>query len=129
KSDSPDPVPTSGNISYSIQVYNDANSTNSGADAASVSFSDPVPANTTLVSVTVPGGWTRTDSVPAGGTGTITATTPSIAAGNSSFITIVVKVDPATALGTTISNTATATSTTPDPDGTNNSGSTTTRVA
>src|SRR2546423_859539 len=93
KSDSPDPVAAGANISYSIQVYNNASTTNSGTPADSVSFSDTLPASTTLVSVTVPGGWTRTDVVAVGGTGTITATTPSLCASCAPDITIVVKVD------------------------------------
>src|SRR5438477_11842568 len=48
KSDSPDPVAQSGNISYSIQVYNNPNTAGSGAQADNVSLSDTLPANTTL---------------------------------------------------------------------------------
>lgn len=129
KSDSPDPVAAGANITYSIQVVNDPSTPGSGVDALSVSFSETLPANTTLVSVTLPAGWTRTDAVPVGGTGTITATTASIPAGTAPALTLVVKVDGPTALGTTITNTASTSSTTTDPNAANNSASTTTTVS
>ena len=54
------------NLTYTIDL------TNAGPDTStSPTVTDAVPAQTTLVSVTTPVGWTRTDSVPAGGTGTI----------------------------------------------------------
>src|SRR5438552_1153259 len=90
KSDSPDPVAAGANISYDVQVYNNPNTANSGTPASNLSFSDTLPANTTLVSVTVPGGWTRTDAVPVGGTGTVTATKASLGAGAVDDITVVV---------------------------------------
>src|SRR5205085_6502729 len=64
-----------------------------------------------------------------GGTATTPATTPASGPATAPTITTAAKADPATPLGTTISNSASATTTTTDPDGTNNSGSTTTRVA
>src|SRR5258705_221313 len=99
KSDSPDPVISGHNITYSITVTN-----NGPIDAACLSLSDAVPANTTLVSVTTPAGWTRTDAVPTGVTGTITFTRPTLAAGASSIFTILVNVNPGPANGTIIRN-------------------------
>jgi uncharacterized repeat protein (TIGR01451 family) len=123
KTDAPDPVIAGNNITYTITVTN-----NGPSDAQSLSLSDAVPANTTLVSVTTPAGWTRTDAVPAGGTGTLTFTRPSLAAGVSSIFTVVVNVTAGTANGTTITNTANVSSTTADPTPGNNSATATTLV-
>jgi uncharacterized repeat protein (TIGR01451 family) len=123
KTDSPDPVQAGSNITYTVTVTN-----NGPSDAQSLSLSDAVPANTTLVSVTTPAGWTRTDLVPNGGTGTLTFTRPTLAGGASSVFTVVVNVNAGTATGTTISNTATVSSTTADPTPGNNSATATTSV-
>ena len=123
KSDSPDPIVPGANITYTL------NFTNGGPDsAANVSVTDATPANTTLVSVTTPAGWTRTDSVPAGGTGTISFTKASVANAEAATFTIVVQVNVGTADGTVISNTANTASDTPDPNTANNAGTTTTTV-
>lgn len=105
------------NISYTITV------TNSGpSDAVNLSFVDAVPAGTTFVSVTTPAGWTRTDAVPAGGTGNITFTAASLAAGApASVFTLVVNANIGLADGTIISNTVTVGSATADPNTGNNS--------
>ena len=123
KTDSPDPVVVGNNITYTITVTN-----NGPSDATSLSLSDAVPANTTLVSVTTPAGWTRTDAVPAGGTGTLTFTNPSVVSGGSSVFTVVVNVTAGTANGTTITNTANVSSATTDPTPGNNSATATTLV-
>jgi uncharacterized repeat protein (TIGR01451 family) len=123
KTDSPDPVVVGNNITYTITVTN-----NGPSDAQSLSLSDAVPANTTLVSITTPAGWTRTDAVPAGGTGTLTFTRPTLAASASSMFTVVVNVTAGTANGTTITNTANVSSTTADPTPGNNSATATTQV-
>jgi uncharacterized repeat protein (TIGR01451 family) len=123
KADSPDPVIAGNNITYTITVTN-----NGPSDAQTLALSDAVPANTTLVSVSTPSGWTRTDVVPAGGTGTLTFTRPTLAAGASSIFTVVVNVNGATANGTTISNTANVSSATADPTPGNNSATETTLV-
>jgi uncharacterized repeat protein (TIGR01451 family) len=123
KTDSPDPVIAGNNITYTITVTN-----NGPSDAQSLSLSDAVPANTTLVSVTTPAGWTRTDAVPAGGTGTLTFTRPTQAASASSIFTVVVNVTAGTANGTTITNTANVSSTTADATPGNNSATATTLV-
>ena len=122
KTDSPDPVTDGSNITYQITV------TNNGPYAAqSLSLSDAVPANTTLVSVTTPVGWTRTDLVPPGGTGTLTFTRASLAASASSIFTVVVNVTAGTPNGTIISNTANVSSAN-DPVPGNNSAVATTLV-
>jgi len=89
-----------GNVTYPITV------TNSGpSDAQSVVTSDTLPANTTLVSFTHNTGPASGATLPAGGTETYT---------------LVVSVNPGTAAGTTITNTANVSSTTPDPVAANN---------
>ncbi len=122
KTDSPDPVNAGSNLTYTITVGNGGPS-----DAASPQLSDLLPPGTTLVSFTVPAGWTRTDAVPVGGTGTVTATAPSLAAGSNAVFTLVVRVN-SNAPGGDITNTATVTTTTPDPNSDNNSATATTTV-
>ncbi len=70
-----------------------------------VVVSDIVPANTTFVSLTTPAGWTA--STPGvGGTGTVSATNPSFAAGGSASFTLTVRVNSSTPDGTILSNVA-----------------------
>ncbi len=118
KADSPDPVNAGANLTYTITVTN-----NGLSDAQTVALSDPLPAGTTFVSFTPPAGWTRTDSVPVGGTGTITATIPTLAAGSGPQVfTLVVNVNANTPAGSTLGNTATVSTTTTDPNPGNDSG-------
>jgi len=120
KTDTPDPVTAGQNITYTITVNN------AGPNPASaVSLSDAIPAGTTFVSLTSPGGWTPT-TPPVGGTGTVTATNPSLAVATPSVFTLVVNVNAATT--GTVTNTATVTSTTPDSNNANNSATATTTV-
>jgi uncharacterized repeat protein (TIGR01451 family) len=125
KTDSPDPVVAGLDLTYTITVTN-----NGPSDAQSVELSDTVPTNTTFVSLTVPAGWTRSDNplVPSGGTGTVKATTPTLAAGASAQITLVVKVGVNTPHNTTLSNTASVLSATTEVDNADNSDSETTTV-
>lgn len=122
KTDSPDPVVATSNVTYTISV------SNAGPDAATdVALSDVTPAGTTFVAFTVPAGWTCT-TPGVGATGTVSCTNPSVASGTSAVFTLVVNVDAGTAEGTVISNTASVTSTTVDPDATDNSATATTTV-
>lgn len=122
KTDSPDPVNAGSNLTYTITVANSGPS-----DAAGPQITDLLPPGTTLVSFTVPAGWTRTDAVPVGGTGTVSATAPSLAVGSNAVFALVVNVSSGLPAGE-ISNTATATATTPDPNSDNNSDTESTTV-
>src|SRR2546429_8085922 len=122
KVDSPDPVNTGSNLTYTITV------TNNGPDpAANTSWSDTLPPGTTFVEpLSTPGGWSC--STPAGGdTGTVTCSNPSFAVGSAVF-TLTVAVAPTVSAGSTLTNTATATSSTPDGNPGNESGTATTTV-
>ena len=120
KVDTPDPVNTGSNLTYTITVNNN------GPDAADASWTDTLPAGTTFVDLSSPGGWSCT-TPDAGDTGTVSCSNPSFAVGSSVF-TLTVAVAPTVAAGSTISNTATATSSTPDGNPGNESGTATTTV-
>jgi uncharacterized repeat protein (TIGR01451 family) len=114
KSDSPDPVATGGNITYTISV------TNAGpSNAASVSLSDTIPASTSFVSMTPAAGWS------CSGTSTISCSIASMAPGIASFQLVV--HTGFGAAGTTVSNTATVSSPT-DSNTANNSATASTTV-
>jgi uncharacterized repeat protein (TIGR01451 family) len=102
------------NITYTVTLTN-----NGPSNAASVSLTDAVPANTTFVSESQTTGPTFSCTPPAvGGTGTITCTIASLAPGSATF-SITVHINPG-AIGAVISNTANATTTTTDPNPGNN---------
>ena len=109
-----------GNVSYALAVTNGGPS-----DAQAVDLSDTLPANTTFVSMAQNSGPAFGLTTPAvGGTGTAHATIATMAAGASATFTLVVKVNAAAALGSTINNTASIATTTADPVVGNNSSST-----
>ena len=108
---SPNPVAAGNNITYTQTV------TNSGpATAASVTFTETLPANTTSVSLSGPGTWSCN-------LGTLSCTIASLAANSAGTFTFVVKVNTTVASGSTITQTDSVTSTTGDPDLGNNSAS------
>jgi uncharacterized repeat protein (TIGR01451 family) len=124
KSDSPDPVTAGEDITYSITLNNEGPS-----DAQSVTLSDVIPAGTTFVSFTQDSGPDFDCAVPTvGGTGTVSCTIATLAAGDSASFTLVVNVDASTFDGTTITNTVLVFSNTTDPDHTNNEAIATTTV-
>jgi uncharacterized repeat protein (TIGR01451 family) len=97
-----DPVIAGTNLTYTITL------TNIGpVPADNVSWSDTLPAGTTFVSLTEPGGWTC--SAPEEGTGgVVSCSLASLGVGSAAF-TLIVAVDPSAADGTVLSNTADAT--------------------
>ena len=114
KTDSPDPVFVGNNLTYTLAFAN-----NGASDAQNATITDTLPSGMTFVSASAAGGWVAT--TPAvGGTGTVTFTKTTSAAGETSNFTIVVAATPASA-GSTISNTATTSSDTTDPTPGNNS--------
>jgi uncharacterized repeat protein (TIGR01451 family) len=115
---SPNPVTAGNTITYTQSVTN-----NGQAAASTVSFTDPIPANTTLVSLAGPGTWTCT-TTPAPPTCTIT----SLAANTTANFTLMVTVNAGVATGT-ITQTDSVTSSTGDPNSTNNSATASVGVA
>lgn len=118
KSDSPDPVVTGSNITYTIAVTNNGPDPDPGA-----TFTDIVPAGTTFVSLTSPGTCT---TPPVGSTGTVACSLGALASGGSVTITLVVNVNAAP--GATITNTATASGMSSDSNPGNNSATANTAV-
>jgi uncharacterized repeat protein (TIGR01451 family) len=120
KTDSPDPVVISNNITYTLTVTN-----NGPSPAAGIVINDPLPANVTFVSVTAPAGSTCT--TPAvGGTGTVNCALPGMLASGANVAIMIVVQAPATA--GTVNNTATVTSAITDPTPANNSATAVTTV-
>ena len=117
----PASVVAGNNLSYTITVTNTV--TNNGAsDAQNVVLADPLPPNTTFVSEAQNTGPAFVCTTPpVGGTGSVSCTIATLAAGASATFTVELKVDANTANGTTISNTATIASATADPTPGNNS--------
>jgi uncharacterized repeat protein (TIGR01451 family) len=111
KTDSPDPVTTGNDLTYTVTV------TNHGPDTAtSVTVTDNLPTGTTFVSCSSTGG-----GVCGGSGNNRTVAFASLASGESETITFVANVNCSVADGTGISNTATVSAFTPDPDLSNNS--------
>jgi uncharacterized repeat protein (TIGR01451 family) len=119
--DSPDPVIAANNITYTQVLTNPGPS-----NAANVTFTEAIPANTNFRSFTPPVGWTC-NTLVVGGTGTLTCTIASLAPGSTNF-TLAVQVNPGTPSGTTITDTVTASSAT-DTNTANNTATSTTTVA
>ena len=117
--DSPDPVNTGSNLTYTVTVNNIGPDT-----ATNASWTDTLPTGTTFVSLPDVGGWSCT-TPEAGDSGTVSCSNPSFAVGSSVF-TLTVAVASTVAAGTTLSNTAS--STTPDGNPGNNSSTATTTV-
>ena len=121
--DSPDPVTAGTNLTYTIQVTNNGPST-----AANVSLSDTLPAGTTFVSLSTPGGWSA--SAPAvGATGSVSLTKAAVAPAETASFTLVVQVAAAVANGSTITDTVSASTTTAELSSANNSATATTTVS
>src|SRR5262249_29352396 len=120
--DTPDPVVAGNNLTYTIML------TNNGPDRKrDVNVIDTLPANTTFVLFAAPVGWTTTTPA-AGSAGTVAASLASLDSGLPATFTLVVKVAPGVAGGTTISDTASATTATNDPFSGDNAATATTTV-
>ncbi|MDX6611940.1 MAG: hypothetical protein QOD75_1126, partial [Blastocatellia bacterium] len=116
KTDSPDPVTTGFDVTYTITVTN-----NGPATAQSVLVTDNLPGTVTFVSCSSTGGGV------CGGTGNNrTVSFTSLASGASAEISLVATVNGAA--GSTIDNTATVTAATSDPNAGNNSANAATTV-
>lgn len=108
----PNPVPAGDDLTYTISVVKAGPTAGLG-----VALSNAIPANTTFVSFVAPSGWTVSNPA-VGGTGTVAAHIVSLSTGSAVF-TLIVHVDPATAEGTYIINTANVSATNrnnPDDD-------------
>ncbi len=113
KADTPDPVVTGNNLTYTMSVTNDGPST-----ATNVVLSDTLPAGVTFGSVTSTVG-TGTQAA-----GVVTVNIGTLAPAASATVTLIVGVNANAAA--TLSNTATVTATETDTDPTDNSATTTT---
>jgi uncharacterized repeat protein (TIGR01451 family) len=95
---SPNPVQVGNNLTFTQVVTN----TGSAATTGTTTFTENTPANTTLVSITPPAGWTCTAFPP-----TCTYTTAGgIAAGSSGTFIVVYKVTGGTSISDTVTVTA-----------------------
>jgi uncharacterized repeat protein (TIGR01451 family) len=110
KTAAPEPVNAGNNLTYTITAANAGPS-----NALTTILNDTLPAGTTFVSLTSPGGWScTTPAVGAGGT--VSCGNASVAIGNAVF-TLVVNVGASVSGGTVIANTATvASAATSDPN-------------
>jgi uncharacterized repeat protein (TIGR01451 family) len=122
-SGSPSPLVAAGsNITYTQVV------TNNGLSAAdNATLVATIPANTTLVSLAAPAGWSCLN-VGLGATGNVVCTNSDMAAATSGTFTMVVKVTAGTANGTVIGQTVTVGSSALDPNSANNTASVSTIV-
>ena len=121
--DTPDPVTAGANLTYTITVSN-----NGPSSAVSPSLSDAMPADSAFVSLASPAGWSCT-TPPVGGTGPISCSAASLAAGANDVFTLVAQVGASIPAGTSLTTTATVASSTPDGNAGNNSALATTTVA
>ena len=111
----PDPITAGTDATWSVTV------SNAGPSAAvNVVVSDLLPAGTTFVSANQTSGPAFPCVTPAvGGTGTITCTGATLAAGASATFSFVLHLDSGITGGTILANAASVASSTPDPTGAN----------
>ena len=120
-SDSPDPVAPGGSLMYTATVSNGGPS-----NAANVTFTLPLDANTLFVSLSAPAGWSCTTPT-VGTTGTISCTIASLAPGVANF-TVNTIVPASVTSGTTLTATANVATSSGDSNESNNSATATTAV-
>jgi len=116
KADSPDPVTTGSNVTYTLTITN-----NGAAVAQSVVVTDNLPSSVTFVSCSATGA-----GVCGGSGNNRTVSFTSLASGATATVTLVATANGP--VGSTISNTATITSATPDANTANNSATAITTV-
>ena len=128
----PNPVTPGNNITYTQSVTNNGPTAITASGTTSVTFTDAIPANTTLASAfTPPSGWSC-NSIAVGATGTFTCTLNSgqtLGVGAGVNFPLAVKVNAGTAPGTTITNSPSVASSVSDPYSPNNTATVTTIVA
>jgi uncharacterized repeat protein (TIGR01451 family) len=110
--DSPSPVPLGSNLTYTITVNNTGPD-----DATDIELADSLPAGTTFVSLTDPGGCWSCTTPAVGATGTVNCDHPHQAAGSSEVFTLVVLVTNSVPTGVPLQNTASITANVSDPAG------------
>jgi len=119
----PNPVTPGNNITYTQSITNNGPTAIAVSGTTTVTFTDAIPANTTLgAAFTAPTGWTC-NTIAVGATGTLTCTLNSgqtLAVGAVVNFPLVVKVNTATVSGTTITNSPNITSSVSDPNTANN---------
>ncbi len=121
KVDDPDPVLPGANLVYTITVSNSGQ-----ANATSVNLVDPLPPETTFVSLPEPPGWSCI--TPAVGTNdAVLCSIPTLGPGSTVF-TLTVMVDAGVTPGTQIINTASVSSANDLDEGNNNGSASTTVV-
>ena len=111
----PSPALPGTTLQYTIVVTN-----NGPSDASNVTMTDVLPASLLFASLSSPGGWSCT-TPPAGSSGTVTCSLPSMTAGNAATFTLNATINPAATAGTSINNTATVASSVADSNSANNS--------
>jgi uncharacterized repeat protein (TIGR01451 family) len=116
---SPNPVAAGANITYTQVVTNNGPS---AADNASLVLS--IPANTTLLSIAAPAGWSCPNTLGS----SLVCSNANMPALTTASFTLVVKVNSGTANGTVITQTASVGSSAIDPISSNNSATVTTIV-
>jgi uncharacterized repeat protein (TIGR01451 family) len=115
KTDSPDPVVSGSNLTYTLTVANAGPD-----DSQNTALSDDVPAGTTFVSVAPDPAFSCT-TPQVGGTGTVTCNASgALPSGVSATFTVVVQVNASAPPGLPISNHATVSTDTTDPNPGNN---------
>ncbi|MDG3004143.1 ice-binding family protein [Paludisphaera mucosa] len=125
KTVSSSPVVAGRAIAYTVTVSNVGPS-----DSVGVALADLVPAGTSFLAVVQTAGPTFTFSTPAvGGTGSISGTLASLAAGASASFTVTLLILPSTGNGALVTNTASVTAATTDSVPANNSQSASAAVA
>jgi uncharacterized repeat protein (TIGR01451 family) len=107
------PIAVGRDLTYEFTIGNEGLS-----DSQNVIFRDDIPAHTSFVSFSQISGPAATLTMPPeGGAGEVAATMPTLPCGRSADFRLLVRVDPDTAAGVVISNTATVTASTRDPNG------------